>query len=139
MSQENVEIVRTVIAATQQAMADGDPAAAFPAGSFAADFEWSVPTPFEGKRLWTGIDECIEFLRLWSEQFDDYSFEAPRLIDVGDHRVVALERQVATGRKSAIRIELENGVVYELVDGRIVRATNYLTHAEALEAVGLSD
>jgi ketosteroid isomerase-like protein len=138
MSQENVEIVRTVIAATRQAMANGDPAAAFPP-EFAADFEWILPVPFEGKTMWTGIEECVEFLRLWGEQFEDYSFQATRLIDVGDHRVVALERQAATGRESGVRVEWANGVVYELIDGRIVRATNYLTHADALEAAGLSE
>jgi hypothetical protein len=30
-------------------------------------------------------------------------------------------------------------VVYELRDGRVVRATNYTTFAEALEAAGLSE
>ena len=139
MSEENVELVRSAMAATQQAMATGDPAGAFPSGVFASDFEWTVPFPFEGKRVWTGIEECVEFLRLWGEQFDDYSFQAPRLIDVGDHRVVALMSHAATGRASGVRVELENGVVYELSDGCIVRATNYPTAAEALEAAGLSE
>ncbi len=48
-------------------------------------------------------------------------------------------RQSATGKESGVRVGAENGVVYELRDGRIIRATNYLAHAEALEAAGLSE
>jgi hypothetical protein len=31
------------------------------------------------------------------------------------------------------------GQVYELKEGRMVRVTNYLSHADALEAAGLSE
>ena len=31
------------------------------------------------------------------------------------------------------------GLIYELKDGRVIRITNYLTHAEALEAAGLRE
>ncbi len=64
MSQENVEIVRRVMAATETAMERGDPAAAFPAGVFAVDFEWVLPFAFEGKTVWTGVEECVEFRHL---------------------------------------------------------------------------
>ncbi len=139
MSQENVEIVRRVVAATQTAMESGDPAAAFPAGVFAVDFEWILPFAFEGKTVWTGVEECVEFLRVWTEPFDHYSFQSPRFIDAGDDRVVVLLHHSAIGKESGVRVEQKNGVVYELSDGRIVRASNYLAHAEALEAAGLEE
>ena len=48
-----------------------------------------------------------------------------------------LTHQSATGKGSGAPVELKVGQVYELEDGRIVRVTNYLGHAEALEAAGL--
>lgn len=139
MSQENLEVVRRVIVATQKAFATDDFAAAFPAGAFAVDFEWVVPTPFEGKSVWTGVEECIEYLRVWAEQFDDWSYEVLRVIDAGNGRVVVLARQSAKGKGSGAPVEAYNGIVYELRDGCIVRAWNYFDHAEALEAAGLSE
>jgi ketosteroid isomerase-like protein len=139
MSQENVEVVRRVMAATKEAFATDDFAAAFPAGAFAVDFEWVVPTPFEGKAVWSGVDECIEFLRVWAEQFDNYSFEVLRVIDAGSSTVVVLAHQSATGKGSGAPVETDNGVVYELRDGCIVRASNYFDHGEALKAAGLSE
>jgi len=72
-------------------------------------------------------------------EFDDWSLQVERLIDAGDEGVVALTRQWATGKASGIPVELNLGMVYELKDGCVIRMTNYLTHAEALEAVGLSE
>jgi ketosteroid isomerase-like protein len=139
MSQENVEIVRRVMAATQGAMAQGDLPAAFPAGTFDVDFEWVTPVPFEGKTVWTGVEGSIEFLRVWTEQFDNYSLEVLRVIDAGEGRVVALMRSSATGRESGAPVVWDTGAIYELRDERIIRASNYFSHAEALEAAGLSE
>ena len=53
--------------------------------------------------------------------------------------MVALTRQSGIGKESGVPVELNLGLVYELRDGRIARITNYLTHAEALEAAGLRE
>jgi ketosteroid isomerase-like protein len=45
----------------------------------------------------------------------------------------------ATGRASGVPIELVQGIVWELADGRVVRMRNYMTPAEALEAAGLRE
>ena len=42
-------------------------------------------------------------------------------------------------RGTGILVERDLGLVYERKDGRVIRMTNYLTHAEALEAAGLSE
>jgi hypothetical protein len=46
-------------------------------------------------------------MRVWTEQFDDFSLQVERLIDAGDDRVVALIRQSATGKESGVR---SNGI-----------------------------
>jgi hypothetical protein len=60
-------------------------------------------------------------------------------MDADEDRVVALTRQSGTGKGSGVPVELDLGLIYELKDGRVIRITNYLTHAEALEAAGLSE
>jgi ketosteroid isomerase-like protein len=91
------------------------------------------------REVWTGREEFVEFVRTWTEEFDDWSFQTVRLIDADDDRVVGLLHQSATGKESGIPVDWEMGQVYELKEGRMVRVTNYLSHADALEAAGLSE
>ena len=134
MSEENVEVVRRVL---EVQFGSG---AAFDLGLIADDFEWILAgTPFEGRSVWRGREEWVEFVRLWTQDFVDFSFQVVRLMDAGDDRVVSLLRQSATGKESRVPVEWHNGVVFELRDGQVIRGTNYLTHAEALEAAGLSE
>jgi ketosteroid isomerase-like protein len=139
MSEENVEIMRQVNEAFQRGLEHGDPGAIFDIGLLADDWEWVVPVAFEGKSVWTGRQEFVEFLRLWMGEFEDYSVEFEQLIDVGDDRVVSIYRQRATGKGSGVPVEWDVGAVTELRDGRAIRTTNYFDPAEALEAAGLSE
>jgi ketosteroid isomerase-like protein len=140
MSQENVEIVRRLLGGFQARFERGHLGGGFDLGLVADDYEWVLAgEPFEGRSVWRGREGWVEFMRLWTEQFDDYSFQVVRVIDAGDDRVVALVRQSGTGKESGASVEWDNGVVIELKDGRLIRATNYLSHAEALEAVGLRE
>jgi ketosteroid isomerase-like protein len=140
MSKENVEIVRSAYEGFLAGMEHGDPGGAFDAGVFAEDFEW-IPDPeftVEGE-VFVGREGFIAFVRMWTEQFEDWSFEVERVIDAGDDRVVALTHQSGTGAESGVPVELDLGQVWELRGGRLARTRNYLTHAKALEAVGLSE
>jgi ketosteroid isomerase-like protein len=137
MSQENVEIVRRSFEGFQAGIERGDPGAG--SEDFADDFEWIVPTPLDGRSVWSGREGFVEFIRTWTEQFEDWSIRVERLIDAGGDRVVALTYQSATGKESGVPVELNLGMVCEIEAGRLARVTNYLSHAEALEAAGLSD
>jgi ketosteroid isomerase-like protein len=139
MSEENVEIVRQVNEAFQRGLEHGDPGAIFDPGLLADDWEWVLETPVEGKSVWTGRQEFVEFLRLWMGEFEDYSVRFEEPIDAGDDRVVFIYRQRATGKGSGIPVEMHGGMISELRDGRVIRTTNYFDSAEALEAAGLSE
>src|SRR5262245_36641342 len=139
MSEENVQIARRAFDALQAGLAQGNPGAAFDQNLLAKDWEWIVQDAFEGRSVWLGREGWVEFMRLWTDQFDDWSFRVERLIDAGDDRVVALLHQSATGRESGIPVEWDNASVNELKDGRVIRSTNYNSHADALEAAGLSE
>jgi ketosteroid isomerase-like protein len=139
MSQENVEIVRRVFEEFQAGMERGDPGAFFDSETVADDYEWITDAPLDGTSLWRGREGFVEFVRTWTEEFEDWSIQVERWIDAGDDRVVALTHQSATGKGSGVPVELNLGQVYELEDGRIARVRNYLGHAEALEAAGLRE
>jgi ketosteroid isomerase-like protein len=139
VSEENVEIVRRLAEAVQRGVEHDDPGIIFDTGLLAGDAEWVLPVPFEGKSVWKGRREYVDFIRAWTGEFEDYSIQFEPLIDAGDDRVVAIYRQRATGKGSGVPVEWHGGMVIELRDGRAVRATNYFEPAAAIEAAGLSE
>jgi ketosteroid isomerase-like protein len=139
MSQENVEIARRLWEEFQAGLERGDPGAWFDPEAVAEDYEWTVPTPLDGRSVWRGREGFVEFIRTWTEQFEDWSIRVERWIDAGEGRVVALTRQTATGKGSGVPVELNLGQVWEFDAGRLARMRAYLTHAEALEAAGLRE
>jgi hypothetical protein len=56
--------------------------------------------PLDGKSVWRGREEYVEFTRTWTDQFHDWSIRAERLIDAGDDQVVV----VTTRRRPAGRV-----------------------------------
>jgi ketosteroid isomerase-like protein len=139
MSQENVEIVRRLFEEFQAGIEQGDPGAAFDSDAVADDYEWITSNPFEGRTVRRGREEFVEFLRTFTDEFEDWSVRVERLIDAGDDRVVGLVHQSATGKGSGAPVEWQFGQVWELKDGRVIRTRNYDNPAEALEAAGLRE
>jgi ketosteroid isomerase-like protein len=140
MSQENVEIVRRVYEAWWAGLERGDPGAVFDSVAMADDAEFIVEGGMlDGRSVWRGREEYVEWFRSWAGEFEDWSLRVERFIDAGHDRVVALTHQSGTGRESGAPVEFKVGVVWELKDGRAVRARNYFRYADALEAAGLSE
>jgi ketosteroid isomerase-like protein len=139
MSQENVEMVRRVFEAFKAGMERGDPGAVFDTDALVADAEW-IPIPeFPGAAVYRGREGFVEFMRTWTEDFEDWSFRLERLIDAGNDRVVGLFHQWAIGKGSGVPVELHLATVWELEGGRVVRLRNYVDPAQALEAAGLEE
>jgi ketosteroid isomerase-like protein len=140
MSQENVELACGAFEEFQAGMERGDPGAWFDSAAVADELEWIIAPPgLDGKSVWHGREGFVEFLRTWTEQFENWSIRVERWIDAGDDRVVALTHQSAAGRGSGVPVEMKLGLVYEIEGGRVVRLRNYFSHAEALEAAGLRE
>ena len=138
MSQENVEIVARLFEAYREGMASGDAGAWFDSAYLADDAEWIYP-PALGHGTYRGREGFLEFMRVWTEDFEHWSADLERLIDAGDRGVVGLFRQSAVGRASGVPVELHGAVVYELEGGRVVRMRSFGDSDEALRAVGLSE
>ena len=70
--------------------------------------------------------------------YEDFKIRVERFIDAGDEDVVVLARYTASGRGSGVPLEGEHGYVWTLRDGQAVRFRWFNSHAEALEAAGIS-
>lgn len=139
MSQENVETVRGLWQAFQAGVERGDPGAWLDLEVVADKFQWVMQGGLDGKSVWRGRDEYVEFLQTWTAEFRDWSVRVERLIDAGPGRVVALTHQTGIGRASGAPVELSLGQITWFEGGRVIRVTNYFTHAGALKAAGLSE
>jgi ketosteroid isomerase-like protein len=118
----------------------GDPGTVFDSEAVADDAEFVVEGGMlDGRSVWRGREEYVDWFHTWTGEFTDWSLRVERLIDAGHDRVVALTHQTGTGRESGAPVEFKVGVVWELKDGRVVRARNYFSYAAALEAAGLSE
>jgi ketosteroid isomerase-like protein len=137
VSEENVEIVRRVIATLREAYKSGDATAELLelcAPDIRVDASRRVfnPDTYEGH---AGLRRLIREI---SEAWEDFSEANERLIDAGD-RVVALQTISGRGPASKLEVRREAAVIWTLRDGRIVRVETFLDRREALRTAGLAD
>jgi ketosteroid isomerase-like protein len=90
-----------------------------------------------GEAVYTGEPELRRFFDDWHELWG-LVFELTETRDLGD-TVLALAVIKTTGPASHVEVERAIGYVFEFEDGLMRRARAYLSAAEALEAVGLSE
>ena len=132
MSQENLELVERAIAAIN-----------------ARDIEGYLACCTENVKLETqlaavggvyeGIDGIGRYFADIEDAAPDFRIELDGVEEVDSKRVIAFLRSSSTGRASGIRMAWPSTNVYDLVDGKIVRAVfSYPDVATALEAVGLA-
>ncbi len=134
MSQENVEVLRRAFERTARgdwAIADGfDPHVEF------------VLVGGDGLGLseqGRGIDELMGVLLEFMSEFEGYRVEGEQFIDLDDDRVFVLGRDRGVGRAGGVPFEHENGQVFTLRDGYIVRWEVYWNRDEARKAAGLRE
>jgi ketosteroid isomerase-like protein len=128
MARESVRLVE----AAYEALADRG-FGAF-AGYWDDDIEWqAIGGHFRGG------DAGRAYMQEWSSSFDDLTTEALEFIDVGNDRVVVWVR--LSGRAKGSGIEPPPAyfaTVVEVRNGKITRAVEYPTLAEAVEAASAS-
>ena len=139
MSQENVEIVRAMIESAGFGYDLDEHLAKF----FDPDIEWHDTPTFPNAGVLFGHAALRRHILDYQEAWADYGVDIEDIRAVGD-RVVARMRYRGVGRQSGVPVTggLETpatGAVFDLRAGRIVRVLQFDSHAEALEAVGLSE
>jgi ketosteroid isomerase-like protein len=134
VAQANVDIVRRGLEAWQR-----DDFEAWLSG-IDPDVEWLTAVERGLGRagsVYRGHEGMREFWNLWRTEVDDFWTEAEEIRDLADDRVLYLGHIRFRGPASGIMVESQLANVKTLRDGKIVRSEDYLSHKEALEAVGL--
>jgi ketosteroid isomerase-like protein len=136
MSQENVEAIRRGIEAW-----NADDLDAFLA-ELDPEVEWhpSIEPALEGgETTWRGLDSA-------RKAWDDYrggawerlTIRVQEIRDLGES-VLILSHIDLTARTTGLEFHQEVGQLMTFRDGKVHRSQDFLSHAEALEAAGLSE
>ena len=134
MSQENVEIVRSIYEAWER-------------GDFRSA-EWADPEieylAADGPITATakGLDQLAEAHREFLRTWDEWRVEAEGYRDVGDERVLVLFHFSGRGKASGLEIGsvwTKGASLFHLRDGKVTRLVQYFDRERALEAAGLSE
>jgi len=134
MSRENVEIVRRVAEAWQRDDFEGFLCLLDP------EIEWLTGTERGlGSTAYRGYEGVRELWKHWRTEFEDIWVETGEVRDLGGERVLRLAHIRFRGPASGIVVESQLALVQTLRDGKIVRSMDYLSHQEALKAIGLAE
>ena len=131
MSQENVEVVRSVFVAVNAGDMEAVRETLDPDVVIGRELEgWPETGPFVGR------DAVMRLFAQLREPWDTATLEPVGIIDAGD-RVVA--RQIAHGVGRGPAFHAEFTTVSTVRNGRTVLIDYYWDHADALKAVGLAE
>ena len=132
MSQENVEIVRTVF----QLFSAGGAEAVLAVCDDAVVTRRVAPFPDPG--TWHGHQGLLDAVADWTRTFDALEVTGDQFVDIGDH-VVARVDQEARGRDSGAPVRATFWFVFRVRNGEIVALDMHASRSKALDAVGLSE
>jgi ketosteroid isomerase-like protein len=147
MSQENVEVVRRAFEIVQEGVWGGDHGAAFDRalgeGVIVSNLEWLAAERggigLVGVGDGVGRDGYVQFMRKWTEGFEDLAVRLAEIIDVDDDRVIAITGWLGVGKGSHAPVAMDTGMLCTLEAGRIVRSLLFLDPNHAFRAAGLRE
>ena len=132
MSQENVEIVRSLTERINAGDVDGVLDFIHP------DLVLYAPDDEPEAGVYRGHEGWREVAGFWNDSFDDYHVEIEELIDAGEY-VVVIGLVTATGHSSGARVEDRAVWLWRFRDGLGIECREFRTKEEALEAAGLRE
>jgi ketosteroid isomerase-like protein len=139
MSQENVELVRTLL----DMFARREHEAVFE--FYDSDIEWDATGAREANPdladVYRGHEGVRTYWRRWLQAWEDLEFEVQDVLDAGEEEVVALIRdQRQWGRRSGIATDIPPyGLVFTIRNGKVLRWRIYPEQQSALEAAGIRE
>jgi uncharacterized protein len=132
MSEENVEIVRSLADAVQR----GDSAAAL--SILDVDVEWHDQAAIPGAEVHRGREAVSRHFEQWFDAWEEIEYTPEELFDEDD-RVVVVIRRRGRGRGSGVEVSDQVIHVYTVRGEKIVRFEGFTDKDEALAAAGLSE
>jgi hypothetical protein len=142
MSQENVELSRAAIEAFRAGTSESDREDMLTKIADLWDPDIEMDTSelpvLDVSGVYRGKDAVRQFWREWLAAWETLQFEY-ELVDAGERVVMLLDLRMR-GRSTGIEVPLgKHAWVYTFRDGLGVHQKLYMSQAEALKAVGLSE
>jgi ketosteroid isomerase-like protein len=132
MSQENVEVVRGHL----DAFNDNDAPRSLSAVDPYVVVDRSRVGAVDSTVIY-GREALVEAVRRQLGAFEEYALEVEGLTDLGSGVILALLTEAGRGKGSGVPVRRSFAYLYTLIDGKIVRITQFLSEKQALEAAGL--
>jgi ketosteroid isomerase-like protein len=147
MSQENVELVRGLLAPFEQGdliplyRDDAISAAmtAVAAPFFTRDFECVFVRADVGRAAYSGLDGLRAAWLDWLSPWESYHAVVEDVVDAGDGRVVVLTRDHACPKGTSSEVTFLGAPVWTVRHGKVARIEFYWDRAEGLAAAGLEE
>ena len=100
--------------------------------------EWVEDPRRADRRIYRGHEGVRESWERWLENFEEWGFEAERMVDCGD-KVLVYAREEGRGSLSGGTISQRIYTVYTFRDGKIARYEEFYEEDDALKAAGLRE
>jgi ketosteroid isomerase-like protein len=82
--------------------------------------------------VFRGPEGVRQFVEQWLDAFEELDVQVERLVPIDDHIVACVHQR---GRStSGVPVEMRDGHVWTVADGRVTRVAMYFTHDAALAA-----
>jgi ketosteroid isomerase-like protein len=134
MSEENVEIVRSMYVAFNQAGETGN-FASYVREVWDAECEYQ---PVEESEPVRGHDELVQWHDRWFEVWDEFRAEVDEIVDAGD-AVMSTVTVRARGRRPGMELKQRFFHVCTVRDRKLLRMTEHLDRNEAVDVAGLRE
>ena len=98
-------------------------------------FDHDIP---DARNPYVGHDGVVAWLADFAESWSSFELDVERFVDAGD-RIVALLRLRAVGAASGVALDRGDALVWTFRDGQMTRMDYFNSHAQGLEAAGLTE
>jgi ketosteroid isomerase-like protein len=144
VSQENVELVRSVLAALVEGLDVGLISAARESGDYGS-VEWAHPEmdwviadgPSAGS--WIGIAGMVESVGGMLDAWEEWHLEADRYWELDHERVLVLTRIGGRGKTSGVEVWTTSAHLFHVRDESVTKIVTYYDRHRALADLGLEE
>jgi ketosteroid isomerase-like protein len=135
MSQENVELIREII----DSINEGDLDRALAAGHEELEADWSNSVGPHGGGVYKGRERVRELFESFLEAWEEFRWEPEEIIEVGDARVVVVNRIRMRGRGSGVEVDARGAQLWTIDGGKVRSIKIFQSKADALGSLGTRD